>query len=852
MDKNPHQNILNVLPFALVIFRVLTNRHGMPEDYVFLEVNDLFEEMTGLRRDDIIDQKISAVYGGKNHQAFNWAEYCSRAARSGKKEEITQWIAAYKKYWKIMAIPSGQQEFMVLIRDVTEETMKSVLKTGDFNLAEDLDAVFNNSHDAISLVEFSNNEFRYIRNNAVHQKLSGFTEVSGLPLLDLLDKESGPPIIERLTNCLQTGKPLTYEQVFKFAPGQRAWLTKVTPVFDESEIRYLLLTSRDITELKEVQKEKEILARRLQSMFEQHNAIMLVIQPGSGKIIDANPAACKFYGYTKEELTALNISQINMLPPEEVQKMYRQAHDKKQNYFFFPHRLKSGEIRPVDVFSCPIEDGENTLLSSIIFDVADREQYRAELLREKELLRTTLQSVGDGVVTTDSNGLITSLNSAAQELTGWTNSEAKGRNFAEVFILHNEETGQPVENPIQTVLENGRIVGLANHTVLMNRQGGQVPIADSAAPIKSEDGKISGVVMVFRDVSLEREKNRQIRFLSYHDALTGLYNRRYMEEAIRGLNSDNNLPFAVIMGDVNGLKITNDVFGHAAGDNLLRKVAELFEKNCRRYDFIARWGGDEFVMLMPHTTLEEAEEIIQKIKTDNTAMDDSGLRLSISLGCALRDTVERTVQAVLREAEENMYHQKLLDSQSYRNAIINTLLVTLYEKSMETEGHSKRMEEHCHAIGRKLQLSSKEMDELSLLALLHDIGKVGVNADILKKPGKLTPEEWTEMKRHPEIGYRIVQATPELANIADYVLSHHERWDGKGYPRGLAGKKAPLVCRILAVADAYDAMTNERVYRSAISSEEAVGELELNAGTQFDPEIVRLFVELIKDENAWC
>ncbi|MEA4846579.1 MAG: HD-GYP domain-containing protein [Clostridiaceae bacterium] len=198
-----------------------------------------------------------------------------------------------------------------------------------------------------------------------------------------------------------------------------------------------------------------------------------------------------------------------------------------------------------------------------------------------------------------------------------------------------------------------------------------------------------------------------------------------------------------------------------------------------------------------------------------------------------------------------MYQQKLLDDKSSRNAIIDTLLGMLYEKSMETEGHSKRVETHCYSIGIKLKLSPRELEELSLLAILHDIGKVGINPDILKKPGRLTTSEWEEMKRHPEIGYRMVKVTPELADVAEFILSHHERWDGKGYPRGLKGEEIPLVCRILAVIDAYDAMTNDRVYRKAMSSEEAILELQKNAGTQFDSEIVRLFIQILQSKNVF-
>jgi HD-GYP domain-containing protein (c-di-GMP phosphodiesterase class II) len=224
--------------------------------------------------------------------------------------------------------------------------------------------------------------------------------------------------------------------------------------------------------------------------------------------------------------------------------------------------------------------------------------------------------------------------------------------------------------------------------------------------------------------------------------------------------------------------------------------------------------------------------------------------MSLSLGCSAKKSQKDKIQNVFRMAEEYMYHQKLLDGKSYRNTIINTLLATLYEKSTETEEHAKRLKSFCHSMGRNLGLSSKDMDDLSLLAILHDIGKVAINQNILQKPSSLTPEEWDEMKRHPEIGYRIAQTTPELAVVADFILSHHERWDGKGYPRGIKGVEIPLVCRILAVADSYDAMTNDRIYRKAMSHEKAVEELKSNAGTQFDPSVVDLFIDIIHSPPA--
>lgn len=714
---------------------------------------------------------------------------------------------------------------------------------------EDLEVLFNSTHDAVSLVEHREGAFRFLRNNALHKKLTGFADIRNKTPVDLLGPEVGERLVNYYEQCMRTGRPVTYEQDFTFAPGYRIWQTEVTPVFGEGRIRYLWCASKDVSELKRAQGENEVLLQRLESMFYRHSAIMLIIEPVTGKILDVNPAACAFYGYTKEEFASITMMDLNMLPPEEVDRRLTLITRAKQRYFVFPHRLKNGEIRLVDMYSCPIGDEGSTLLYSIIFDVTDREVYRDELVREKELLQTTLRSIGDGVVTTDNQGRITSLNSVAQELTGWDGEDAVGRPFTEVFRLQNEETGEAVENPVEKVLATGRIVGLANHTELVNQQGKRIPIADSAAPIKKDDDEVYGVVMVFRDVTHEKQQSQQIRFLSYHDPLTGLYNRRFIEEALPGLDAPENLPISIIMGDVNGLKITNDVFGHAAGDSLLRRVAGLLEKNCGKHDLIARWGGDEFMVFLPRTDLARAEAIIQNVKSDYIALDKRGLYLSLSLGCAAKGEEKDNIQTVMRQAEEYMYHQKLLDGKSYRNTIINTLLATLYEKSMETEEHSKRIEAYCHSIGHKLRLSSREMDELSLLAILHDIGKVGITADILKKPEQLTPAEWEEMKRHPEIGYRIVQATPELANVADYILSHHERWDGQGYPRGLKGEEIPLVCRILAVTDAFDAMTNDRIYHKAVNAEKAVAELKKNAGTQFDPNVVKLFVDILRAEG---
>jgi diguanylate cyclase (GGDEF)-like protein/PAS domain S-box-containing protein len=467
-----------------------------------------------------------------------------------------------------------------------------------------------------------------------------------------------------------------------------------------------------------------------------------------------------------------------------------------------------------------------------------------ELRCEKELLDITLQSIGDGVVATDINGALTMLNPTARQLSGW-GDDAIGRPFAEVLHLINEKTEEPVGSPIQKVLETGEIIGLANHTALVNRSGEKIAIADGASPIRDADGQIYGVVMVFRNVTQEKAQREQIEHIVAHDSMTGLYNRWYMEEVLKGYEQNPGACCTLIMGDLNGLKLVNDAFGHLEGDRFIQTIAAILKQCCGSKDTVCRWGGDEFLILLPEASAKDAERLIDRILARCVEESDEKLQLSIALGYARMSGENDDIQRALREAEQWTYRRKLMIEKSFRSSVINALLSALAAKSEETEEHAERLQQYCCQIGRLLGVSEKELDEMSLFAMLHDIGKVGINDAILQKPAPLTEDEWLEMRKHPEIGFRIAQNNVDLAPISEYILCHHERWDGKGYPRGLCGDEIPILARILAVADAYDAMTNERVYRKAMSSDAAAADILRSAGSQFDPRIARLFVEQV-------
>ena len=484
-----------------------------------------------------------------------------------------------------------------------------------------------------------------------------------------------------------------------------------------------------------------------------------------------------------------------------------------------------------------------TALMSGVWNLIERAKYREKLAVEKNKYISTLVSIGDGVMVVGLNERIEMINKVCAEMTGWSEEEAKGMYYKDVFRLSHENPEYQIMDPVAEVLRSGISHDLINHAILTSIDGKQFVLEDSASPVKNEKNEMLGVVLVFRDSTQKHKQIKQIEYLSFHDALTGLYNRRFFEEEIMRLDTPRNYPLTIIMADLNGLKLTNDAFGHHEGDNLLKKAASLFRTHLRAEDIAARWGGDEFAILMPQTSSENAAKIVDRINEGIKKLNiDKGI-LSIAFGWETKTDSSMDIDKIFTKAEEYMYKRKVSESQGVRGLTIKTIINTLYEKSPREEKHSKRVKAVAIKIAKAMHLSQHQIDDISTLGLLHDIGKIIVPGEILEKPSRLTEDEYEEIKKHPAIGYRMLTATNEFASIAEGVLSHHERWDGRGYPNGIKGEDIPIESRIIGISDAYDAMISSRPYRKdGMSLEQARQELLNCAGTQFDPEIVNLII----------
>lgn len=484
----------------------------------------------------------------------------------------------------------------------------------------------------------------------------------------------------------------------------------------------------------------------------------------------------------------------------------------------------------------------------------EKKRVAAALYQSERFIRSTLDSLKTQVAILDQDGIIVYTNRAWRAFAvinyEVSNPEMLGLDYLTFCRTYDrgELIGQ-VSEPISTGI--GRVI--KNETDHFDYEFSWAA-SEGTCWLELQVTQFAGegpmhVVLAVNEITERKFLEQKLAHLSAHDLLTGLYNRAYFETALHSHAHPRYMPVGIVNCDVNGLKLINDTVGSETGDVMLMMTAEILLGVFPDNSIIARTGGDEFSVLIPNTTVETVERLCQSVRSAvqeynrNNADDSRGISLSLSMGYAVGGgSVERICECA-REAENSMQREKLHSGQSARSAIINTLKKLLEVRDFHTEGHATRLIDVSERMARLLNLSEGRIADIRLLAQFHDIGKVGIPDHILFKPGSLTQEEYMVMRRHSDIGYRIALASPELLPVAEYILKHHEWWNGNGYPLGIKGTDIPIECRILGIVDAFDAMTSERTYRKPMTREQALDELRRGAGVQFDPDLVELFLQ---------
>ena len=474
-----------------------------------------------------------------------------------------------------------------------------------------------------------------------------------------------------------------------------------------------------------------------------------------------------------------------------------------------------------------------------------------EVLREnKEKLQLLLDSTAEGIYGMDLEGKCTFCNTSGIKLLGYNSQEELLNQIMHLKIHHSYKDGTSMalhECKIHKALSERKGVHVEDE-VFWRADGSCFDVAYASYP-QYKDGKLVGVVVTFIDNTETKKNQEHIWYLTYHDVLTGLYNRMFFEDKLRRIDTKDNLPLSVIYGDVNGLKLTNDIFGHAAGDELLKKVARVFKKFAGEKGIAARLGGDEYALLLPNTPGEEAEKIMNSISEEISKEKIVAIKGSMSMGYATKTQLDQNIIMIVEHAESKMYKQKMLNRRNVDSDMITTIMETLHHKNPEEKQHSLKASELCKNIGQAMHLSEAEVKKFKEAGFFHDIGKIVLSENILKKTDDLTEEEKKELMQHPIIGFRILNLFQDTLDLAEGVLSHHENWDGSGYPKGLREEEIPQLSRVIRVVEMYEDLMQD-FSNPPIHKEEALQIIRKEAGVTLDPNIAEIFIKVMSEANA--
>ncbi len=591
---------------------------------------------------------------------------------------------------------------------------------------------------------------------------------------------------------------------------------------------------------------------RFRTIFDQAPIGIGVVDPDG--VFYINPAFAKILGQSESQVKKQGfLAMVHSDDAETVKELSEDLVTGKISEHEMTRRFvkPDGTTAWVYTYLSTLDTGENVGTYLCMMQDITREVEKENHILENEkkhrevssFLRTMIDSIPDHIFYKDVNGVYLGCNRAFEEASGISASRLIGHTDAELFSTETAKLFQDADGAVIKERKERR----TEETVIYP-DGRSIITETLKTPYYDATGEVIGLIGISRDITDRKKKEDEIQYLNIHDVMTGLYSRSYFDDELYRIDEAVELPYSVILGDINALKLTNDLFGHNEGDRLIIESARLL-KLCCPNGIVARTGGDEFSILLPRTGEEETKEIVARI--NKAFQEHESLRegrkyfMSMSLGYATKQKADESVVRLLKTAEENMYRRKLLEHQSIRSTLLSTIKAMLFSKSNETMEHADRMVDLAKRLGNEVNLNEADQVSLELMATLHDLGKIGISNTTLSKPGQLNETEWAEIKRHPEIGYRIASTIPELQKIAEYILCHHERWDGKGYPQGIAGEEIPFISRLISVIDAYDAMTEDRSYRKALPTENAAVEIIKNAGTQFDPYVARVFIEKV-------
>lgn len=836
MNLEFYQAMFEKAPVGLAYCEAILNDEQEIVDLIYLKVNSKFKDIYRISKIDIENKKRSYIFKHKNIDK-ELAENINKVIKQNKQVNFEFHSELINRHLKVEIHSTSLNKVFIFVTDITKEINDTIEKSILLKTTNDIILELDENYVFTSVYTNHEDDLFINKEQLINQNVK-----------DIFNQKTSDTLIDafKLAKSTNENQIISYQTLENYTP--KYFLASIFYVKFDHEYRYVV-SIRDITNQQMVENQLLEMNNRLTEITKQSRTVIWEVDL-NGKYTFINSMSLDVFGFEIEEMLGKYFYDFypeeNRLEFKEKVLGLMKRHETVVD-FESPYQTKTGDKIWLLSFSSPKYNEEGILIGyrGSDVDITEKHKIQLALKQSEEKYRFITENTSDVIWIVNLDDFrFTYISPAVTQLRGYSVEEAMSQAINSSMT---EESWVLIQNTIENTL--GDFILDVNHPknyILtieqFHKDGFKIWVEISVRYRFNELNQIE-IIGISRDVTERKKIDDEIRYLSFHDQLTGLYNRRYYDIEIERLNTARNCPISFITADINGLKMTNDVFGHNSGDELIKLAANSLKSVCREDDIIVRLGGDEFIVVLPQTSIYDCEQIVSRIHEHIKSIKDSKYSLSLSIGYSSKETMDQEVNDVVNQADRIMYQHKLIESEVYKRQLLGKIMKSLYKLDPDLRRHLKSLTLLVDEFGKYLKLRDNEINQLKLAAMYHDIGKIGIDEeDILLYQKDRVKYEYL-LRRQPELSYQILRYITEYSEIANIVLGYHENYDGSGYPRGLKKEEISDESMIIHIVNNYDKLR----FNVELNIEESIKQLSIQKGKELDPILCEKFCQMIQD-----